>query len=363
MRVGFVIGASQVGGAERQVVQLAQALRGLDVESVILVMERPRKRRTGSLDFAEIPYEHLWVSRWLPGWGMHRLRRLSARFRLDLLHFYHVDAIGLARAWRDVSRPVLVGSLRGLLFAVDQRIAASLRQNVASLDAMTANCEAIRAEFRRVVPEFDSPIEVLPNVVMPRERKSEFGGDGRLRVLFVGSLKAVKDPLMLVRAAQLLAQRGQAVELTMIGSGPLESEIRRMGEGQVEGLRIRLPGAMPAERIPYQEHDVVVSASLREGSSNSLLEALASGVPVVATAVGGSIELVESSQGGLLVPAGNAEAMADALEKLRRDRASMQRMGSSGHDAVREFHDPGQVARRHLEFYEALIDERPGMAD
>ncbi len=166
------------------------------------------------------------------------------------------------------------------------------------------------------------------------------------QILCVASFEEVKGHRYLIEACRLLRCRGVDFECHLVGDGPL----RRRVEGQVaqNGLRdrIHVHGAKPRPEVVRMlcEADTVALASVptqsgkREGIPVVLMEAMASGLPVVSSAISGIPELVESGQSGFLVPPGNAPALADALEELGRDPQLRRQMGQAGRQKVlREF--------------------------
>ena len=145
---------------------------------------------------------------------------------------------------------------------------------------------------------------------------SPFNDSGHWLVGTVGRMQAVKDQVTLARAFVHAVRTGTAkasMRLVMIGGGPLRSEVERV----LEEAGMRALAWLPGERSDVAEIlrglDCFVLPSLAEGVSNTILEAMASGLPVIATRVGGNPELVEDGVTGRLVPAGNDVAMAEAI--------------------------------------------------
>ncbi|MCC7486315.1 MAG: TIGR03088 family PEP-CTERM/XrtA system glycosyltransferase [Burkholderiales bacterium] len=154
----------------------------------------------------------------------------------------------------------------------------------------------------------------------------------------VGRMQDVKDQPTLARAFVALAREAGAharrLRLVMVGDGPLRAEAHRVlaeagltDQAWLPGSRDDIPGVM-------RGLDLFVLPSLAEGISNTLLEAMASGLPVVATAVGGNPELVEDGMTGTLVAPGDPAAMARAMLAYFRDPALGRRHGGAGLAAV-----------------------------
>lgn len=173
---------------------------------------------------------------------------------------------------------------------------------------------------------------------------------GRLRMLYVGRLAAVKGLPVLLEALEKLAPRFPELSLDIAGDGPerakLEARARELGLGE----RVRFLGYQSAEgvRDRLRETDVFVMASFAEGVPVVLMEAMAADVPVVATQVAGVPELVEEGVTGLLVPPGDAHALAAKLVRLLEDASLRRRLGEAGRrKVVREFHVKQEAARLH----------------
>jgi sugar transferase (PEP-CTERM/EpsH1 system associated) len=150
----------------------------------------------------------------------------------------------------------------------------------------------------------------------------------------VGRMQTVKDQPTLarafVRALELQPALRERLRLVLVGDGPLKAQC----EAVLADAGLRALAWLPGERadVPAVMRGLHTFAlpSLAEGISNTILEAMASGLPVLATAVGGNADLVEEGTTGLLVPAGNVEAMARALGALADDRARAAAMGRAG---------------------------------
>jgi glycosyltransferase involved in cell wall biosynthesis len=120
---------------------------------------------------------------------------------------------------------------------------------------------------------------------------------------------------------------------------------------------LRFPGVRSDVPRLLEICDVYVNSSRFEGMSNTILEAMAAGRPVVATAVGGNPELVTEGVTGFLVPAGEAEPMAARIETLLADAPLRRRMGAAGRSRIESAHSMAGMVRAYSELYDAL---RPG---
>lgn len=169
----------------------------------------------------------------------------------------------------------------------------------------------------------------------------------RTELLFVGRLAAVKGlPVLIEAASRLMADRPD-LRLTLIGDGPDRAALEARVAGAGLADRIVFAGYQGAAEVAdaLSRTDVFVLPSFAEGVPVVLMEALASEVPVVATRIAGIGELVEDGISGLVVPPGDADALAEAIARLADDAALRTRMGRAGRAKVEaEYATKGEAA-------------------
>lgn len=175
----------------------------------------------------------------------------------------------------------------------------------------------------------------------------------------VGRMEPVKDQLNLVRAFIKLAGRvGEArnsLRLMMVGDGPLrEAALQLLREAQIDKLAW-LPGERDDVPALMRSLDLFVLPSLREGISNTILEAMASGLPVVATTVGGNPELVREGVTGTLVPHSDDGALTMAVESYLTDRQKLLSHGQAARRAVEKQFSMDAMVAGYLQVYENVL--------
>jgi sugar transferase (PEP-CTERM/EpsH1 system associated) len=153
-----------------------------------------------------------------------------------------------------------------------------------------------------------------------------------------GRLVPVKDQALLLEALAQLAGRGLRFIAVIAGDGPLRGELDARAAALGIGDRVQFLGHRPDVEAVYAALDLFVLSSVSEGLSNTILEAMASGLPVVATRVGGADELIEEGTTGFIVPASNAPELAAAIERVVGQPDLLARMGAAGRErALDEF--------------------------
>ena len=200
-----------------------------------------------------------------------------------------------------------------------------------------------------------------PGPRRPQLAPPGFLGEGSLVVGTVGRLAAVKDQATLLRAFARLCEDdaglAKRLRLVLVGDGPEREPLEALAAELGIGERTWFAGDRDEVAELLRLFDLFVLPSLGEGISNTILEAMATGLPVVATEVGGNPELVIPGENGLLVPSADADALAQALLALLRDARRRRTMGEASLARVRrDFHWDRTVAR-YLEVYDRLLQD------
>lgn len=150
----------------------------------------------------------------------------------------------------------------------------------------------------------------------------------------VGRLVALKNHALVIAQLPSLLARFPALRLVLLGDGPLRDALAAQAGALGLGDRVLLAGTRPDVADLLPAFDVFALPSRTEGLSIALIEACATGLPVVASAVGGNVEIVDDSHTGLLVPADDGPALAGALARLLEDRELRERIGAAARSWV-----------------------------
>jgi sugar transferase (PEP-CTERM/EpsH1 system associated) len=190
----------------------------------------------------------------------------------------------------------------------------------------------------------------------------EFAEQDTLVIGTVGRIQPVKDQAILLKAFAELVQSHPRLRLAVIGDGPLLGDLRRFTETLGIAKLTWLPGAIGNIPDALRGFDVFVLPSLCEGISNTVLEAMASGVPVVATAAGGNLELVEDGYCGRLFPPGDVAMLARLLAGYIADPLLRQAHAKAARRVAVERFSLETMVTKYEEVYLGLSRQR-GMAE
>jgi glycosyltransferase involved in cell wall biosynthesis len=298
-----------------------------------------------------------------------RLRRDLVAAPLRALHtdVVHFEFSGIAVSYLDAledlhSRHRLVVSCRGAAEQIeplkDPRRAVALREVFSVVDLI----HCVSDDMRRTVEALGAPSDrILVN--RPAVPVDAFRGlrpapehDGPLQVLSIGRLHWKKGHDDGLRAIAALRDRGVEVQHRIAGEGDQREKLLFLVDQLGLGDSVELLGTCTEEQVRAElaRADVLLLPSLSEGISNAVLEAMASGRPVVSTDCGGMSEVIDDGVDAMLVGIGDVDAMADRLEALARDPELRRRMGAAAATTADRDLDVSRQVRVFLDAYRAL---------
>src|SRR2546426_2111887 len=297
--------------------------------------------------------------------GMVAIWRLCRRTRYDVIHVHWPLPLALFGWAAQRARPARLVTtfygvelrwVKGTLPFLKSFLAWAARRS----DRVIAISNYTAGELRELA---DVPIEVIPyTTALPDLAPSPSAApDGSGPVLFVGRLVERKGVAHLIEAIARLGPLGPRLEV--VGDGPerpgLEGLAQRLGVAN----RVVFRGKIPPDELQasYARAAVCVLPSVldargdTEGLGVVLLEAMNHGTPVIASRVGGIPDIVEDGEAGLLVPPGDADALAAAVRRVRDDLALARRLGEAGRRRLRERFSWRAIVQRWLDVYTGLV--------
>ncbi|MGD8500979.1 MAG: glycosyltransferase family 4 protein [Phycisphaerales bacterium] len=306
---------------------------------------------------------HFWrkteVIEWLAKARFH-YRRLLRENDYDLAHAFFAFPSGWL-CYRSAKELPYVISLRGsdvpgynVRLGLDYKLMAGLFRKIwVGAAAIVANSEGLRRLALEFMPDLD--IRVIPNGVDTEKfRSSERQGPAKpLKALAVCRLIARKRIDLLIRAVARTKEMGLNVQLNIAGEGNLMGELQRLVSELRINDRVTFMRRVAPERMPelYRESDILVMSSAHEGMSNAMLEAMASGLPVITTRCEGVEELIADN--GLVVEPANAEEIAEAVRKLADDRQLCKQMSIAARSQAEQF-SWSNTAEQYIEMYRTI---------
>jgi glycosyltransferase involved in cell wall biosynthesis len=185
-------------------------------------------------------------------------------------------------------------------------------------------------------------------------------GDAEPIVGMVAHFRSEKDHATFLRAAERIRAVMPSVRFCLVGGGPLESSIRTYAANLGLHAAVTFAGPLTGDalRATVKQFAVSVLTSRHESLSNAVLESMMAGVPVVATAVGGTVELVDDGVSGFLVRPGAADAIAERVLILLKDPMAARAMGARGRAKVEQTFTIGRMVADFQALYRELLESR-----
>jgi glycosyltransferase involved in cell wall biosynthesis len=300
-----------------------------------------------------------------------RYARATRRGGYDIIDAWLYPADALAALMRLMTRtPVVIsgrrntqphdrfGPLAGLADRLVDRLTDAVVANSSAAGEFAVRSHHVDPSKLRVIRNGVEPIRPLSTTERSAWRRKMGAGDEEFVIGCVGNYRAIKRQALLIDAFAALARDYSELRLVLVGEGQMRPILERQIEGLGLGRRVRLHGTEVDPRPMYGAFDVVVQSSMSEGLPNVLLEAASAGRPIVATAAGGSSEIVIHGETGLLVPIEDADALIGALRRVIEDSNLRRRLGSAARVHVDATFGMARFVREFADLYEELADSK-----
>ncbi len=264
----------------------------------------------------------------------YRTRKLAKKQDFDLVHAWTGFPCGLVA--RTVDRPYIVSLRGGDVPGFDERFnlfypfLKPLIKNIwKNAEMLVPNSSGLKELAQQTM---QTEMRVIPNGVDTRKfyGKKDYGFENGLRLVTVARLTEMKKVSDMIKAVSTL----EDVQLDIIGTGKLEDELKEQVKDFGIESRVDFKGYIENEGLPSHltEADVFVLPSLNEGMSNATLEAMASGLPIIITDVGGSDELVDGN--GFIVEKENPQSISEAIKNYFDEPGLLERHGRRSREIV-----------------------------
>ncbi len=359
--VVHLVKVAGIAGAETHLLSLLPGLRrrGWDVRLLML-----HEGEAGAGEFARVlagrgvPVEAIRLRADVDPRAFARLARRLARRRPVLLHTHlvHADVYGQPAAW--LARvPVRFSTKHGFNeFRENPRFALADRLVGGLADTHVAVSRGL-AQYLAATEGFDEDdFEIAHYGIRVEPPASRY--DGPPRLLAIGRLIPIKGHIVLLRAVALALARLPDLELRLAGAGPLEATLRTFAAELGIADRVHLLGRVEPVQPAIEDSSLVVVPSLGEGFGLVALEAMERSRAVVASAVGGLLDIVVDDETGVLVPPGGAEPLAAAIVELALDPERTARMGELGRLRVEDLFTEERSLDRVEQLYREALARR-----
>ena len=365
VRVLIMIGQLDRGGAERQVHELATRLDRALYDPTVVTFGRAGYYQP----VLEEPGVRLVVVEkggWREAAALFRLSSLMRELSTDVVHGFLFPA-----NWRAVVAARMAGvravlcSVRSTGIWMNARHRWMDRIVLSHASVVVANAPAVASDIVDRVGLPSASVRVILNGVdtglfHPKESSSRAtppgtAGDHGVVVGFIGSLRQAKDPILFVRAAAVAAGRLPSARFVIVGDGPLRSAVAAEAGRLGIGGKVTFLGERSDIPDLLRGLDLLAVTSEREGCCNVILEAMATGVPVVATRVGGNPDLIEHGRTGWLFAHGDPGGGGEGMVRLLAHDGSREQVRAEALARARTAFSIDTMVSRTAALYEEFL--------
>lgn len=368
IKVAHLIYSEKTGGSEMVAANVCSYLDRTVFDPLVLFMLRSKGRMPEILEKLHVPYKRLnmfWRN--IPLESFY-LTYLLNTMRVDILHVHHIPL------FLRVAKAVRSSNVKGLIFTEHAKFSIDksktlqngCKQAAQQADFLTTVSDDLKDYFVQGMDIAASSVQVILNGVdikrfNPANKSSllremlpdDFAGQ---ILIHVGRLAEAKDHKTLLTAIKKIVENGHDIFLFLVGAGELRSVIKK----QIEDLELSKHVKMLGMRSDVDKlmlgADVFVMSSKREGLPMVLMEAMACGLPVVSTNVGGISEIVKDHASGLLVEPGKPAIMAQAIGNILLRSEVGAALGKQARKIIVEKYSLAATTKQYVQLYDHILN-------
>jgi glycosyltransferase involved in cell wall biosynthesis len=331
-----------------------ECIDGYEVRRLSCSYRRHRHALTSLLSFAGFLLRH---GREFDVWHVHQYG------------FHAALAVALSKL---LHRPLVLKLPSSAAMGIERAIGTGILGRILRFFHLRVSaCIAVSEETRKEAMTFGIPVErihIIPDGLDGRQfypvslqerlaARCELGLDCQLLVLYVGRLSAEKNPVGLLEAwAAVDTNARKYASLALVGDGPERDRVQARAQMPNLSRSVHLAGQRNDVATWYRAADFYVISSHTEGLSISMIEALASGLPVISTNVSGSSILLEVPASGLVVNAGNVKELATAIEGLLTNKSTRMQLSKNTRPLFETRFSLDTFSKRIVSLYKSLLD-------
>ncbi|MCU0707419.1 MAG: glycosyltransferase [Pirellula sp.] len=363
-RVCWIIPSLDRGGAEKQLVMLANRLDPSEFDATLIVLSRTGPLES-ELDTQRTRLILIGKERRLDPRVWWRLAQTLKTLRPDLVHtwIFAANAYGRTAAkWAGVKCILAsersVDPWKSTWQLVLDRALARFTKGITTNSPGVVDFYADRGIDRRL-------FEIIPNGIEPRDPKKEIaraeafqrlGIDPKRRlILSIGRLWPQKGYKDLIWAAEMLRVLRGNTSYAILGEGPERERLEEYRDNVRATSEVYLVGHRDDAISILPHADLLWNGSLYEGQSNTILEAMQAGVPVMASDIPGNRDLVRDGETGILFPVGDVDRLMRVSNQLLNDEPMRKRLIDAARDQILKEHDVQTMVDRHADYYRRML--------
>lgn len=366
-RVAHVIYSRHVGGSEMVAANICSQLDQSIFSPLIFFMKKSTGEMPQFLDQMGIPHYGFEMGRFSTVYRTLKIAILLNKLDISILHVHHIPLL------KQVLLGARLSGVKGIVFTEHAKysitrsnaLQKACRAAPRKVSYFTTVSEDLKSYFVSELGMQGDSIKVVHNGVDTNRFKPEVKGpsinellpgffSGKI-LISVGRLSEAKDQSTLLTAFRQVIERGFDVRLLIVGDGEMRKKLATQIEENGLTNHAFLLGSRPDVDLLLSQADCFVLSSRREGLPMVILEAMASGLPIISTAVGGIPEILRNEENGFLVPAEQPQKIAEKIEFILSHADKAKDMGRNNRQKVVENFSLKKTAQKYEEFYKNIM--------
>lgn len=350
MNIGFLISSTYVGGMERQVSYLTEQFEKNGHKTFVYTTSHNISFSKAKVNISHKKIWRLFYSRYSAQLGDKLFVKYLNSHNLDVLIAFQVGSIEIINKINNlINKPLpVIANLRGIKFAFDEKLKVRHINALKTIDLIVCNSKKGEELINKsLITKQTQEVVCIKNIVKVQDARPI--NSKTFNILFAANLKKVKDPMTFLAAIKLLKTKRVNIKVKIAGGGELIQVMKNFVNHNKLNDIVSFLGVLTPNKVPYSDSHLVVSSSLREASSNTILEAIANGCCVVGTKTGGTTELLENKVYGKLFEVGNSEDLANKIfEFAKYDFKELEKISEIGKREIIENHGEESIYREYF---------------
>jgi len=309
-----------------------------------------------------LPYKSVKMRNELDIFSAYKISRYCKKSGFNILHLHSAHALSIGLLAKLFYRKLKLVGVRRVDFSIRKNIFSKFKYSTKFLDRLVCISKGIKnVVLKDGVPK--DKLEVIhsgininkfKDVKYSSELKSSISHDNKIIVGTVAALTGHKDYPNFLKASKVVLEHNKNVVFLALGSGPNEEEIKALHKDLELGDNFKFGGFKKNIGEYLKVFDIFVMPSKLEGLGTSILDAESVGLPIIGTDAGGIPEALENGFNGLIVPAKNHIALAEAIEKLASSEELRKKLGDNSLEFVKKY-DINITVKKNIELYGRLV--------
>jgi glycosyltransferase involved in cell wall biosynthesis len=357
----FLIDQIALGGTEKQLLELIRNLDQHRIQPHLGVLHdgapglTKQPLPTLCLDFRA--FHHFSIAR-----SISKLSRYIRRHQIQIVQSYFQDPTLLAALSRPFHQAMLVGSFRDLGFWRNYRETLKMRAAYSAYHGFIANSRSVKSHFVETDGIDPAKVEIIHNGIPIGMQSGMSLPDSANKAPVVGIVANLNRPVKrvqdFIRAAAVVHRNCPGTRFEIIGDGHLRASLEELSRSLNLSDVLSFKGLVDNPMECIRRFRIGVITSETEGFCNAILEYMACGVPVVATATGGNLELVRENENGFLIPVADIEMLAQRISFLLLRSDICIQMGEVNFRNAEKEYSVSKMVTRHAAYYHKLLNRR-----